>query len=370
MKTFISLLFFFIFISNPGISGIDLSLVSEDMYVEQRDDGGYHVFVRKKPDIKSILLVESTKDPAQKVAVYALRTKRYNSINGDEKRILDNKFLVLSDGSYSIIDSTPEKNEKFGEAFHLFIPVEVLYGYPWTQRHGKLIINDGSFLNLRCFSKPYADYTGGFLDNPFILKITRRVIEKRMEDYHPETVDSFSKIAERGRGNHYFASSDEELLEKIGEILDKEKGESLDLVLAIDTTKSMKEEMPGIKKNLLPTIKKHTVQFKKTRAGLVFYKDYNDDYLTKSYPFETDVEPIQEMLDKVVVRGGRDDPEAVFEALYTSVVSFVWESQSRIIILVGDAPPHPEPRGDVTEDMVYENANNLSIIINTIILPD
>jgi hypothetical protein len=370
MKTFITWLFFFIFISNPGISGVDLTLVSGDMYVEQRDDGGYHIFVRKKPDIKSILLTESTADPAKRAAVYALRTKRYNSINGDEKRLLDGKYLVLSDGSYSIIDSTPEKNEKFKEAFHLFIPIEVVYGYALTRRHGKLIINDGSFLNLRCFSKPYADYTGNFFDNPFILKITKRVRERSLEDYHPETVDSFTKIAEKGRGNHYFASTDEELLEKIGEILDKVKGESLDLVLALDTTKSMREEMPGLKKNLIPTIKAHTVQFTTLRIGLVFYKDYKDDYLTKSYPFENNTENIQKTIDSVIVRGGRDDPEAVFEALYTSIDSFLWESPNRVIILVGDAPPHPEPRGDVTEEMVYENADNLSITINTIILPD
>ncbi|MBN1696292.1 MAG: VWA domain-containing protein [Spirochaetales bacterium] len=369
MKTLIASILFFIFISNPGISGIDLTLDSKDIYIEKRDDGGYHVFVKKKPDIKSVLLVDTTKDPTKKEDNYTLRTKQYNPINGDEKRLLNGKFLILTDKTYSIVDSTPEKNERFGEAFHLFIPIKVIYGYPWS-RHGELVIRDGTFLNLRCFSKPFADYTGSFLDNPFTMNITTRMRERSLENYHPETVDSFAKIAEKGRGNHYFADNDEELLRTISEILDKEKGESLDLVLAIDTTKSMKEEMPGLKKNLLPTIREHTNQFKIYRIGLVFYKDYEDDYLTKTYPFETDMGNIQKTLDGVVVRGGRDDPEAVFEALYAATDSFSWESASRVIILIGDAPPHSKPRGDITEDMIYENAIRLSISINTIIIPD
>jgi hypothetical protein len=40
-----------------------------------------------------------------------------------------------------------------------------------------------------------------------------------------------------------------------------------------------------------------------------------------------------------------------------------------MIILIGDAPPHPRPRGAVTREQVFEQARERSISVNTIILP-
>ena len=50
---------------------------------------------------------------------------------------------------------------------HIYIPEELSYGYPWT-RNGKIPVEKGTFINIRSFEKPYADYTGSFADNPFM----------------------------------------------------------------------------------------------------------------------------------------------------------------------------------------------------------
>jgi hypothetical protein len=75
------------------------------------------------------------------------------------------------------------------------------------------------------------------------------------------------------------------------------------------------------------------------------------------------------MIDSVSVAGGRDLPEAVYEALYGAEISYQWTAPERLIILVGDAPPHPRPRGKVTSDMVFAAAKEKGIKITTIILP-
>ena len=67
--------------------------------------------------------------------------------------------------------------------------------------------------------------------------------------------------------------------------------------------------------------------------------------------------------------GGRDIPEAVNEALYEGIHEFDWSADSREIILIGDAPPHPRPRGKVTSQMVSDDAEAIGISINSIILP-
>ena len=72
----------------------DLELDQSDLAVIQDPKGaGYHFYIRKKPDIASILMTETTKDPLKKLDNFAYRAAEYNGINGDEKRILNGKEL-------------------------------------------------------------------------------------------------------------------------------------------------------------------------------------------------------------------------------------------------------------------------------------
>ena len=364
----IGFLLFLMIITHIRLSGIDLSIKEADVYAERADEGGIHLFIRKKPDINSILLTESTKDPKKKSAVYALRVSKYNKINGDEKRVLDG--MVLDKSLLSLIDSTPEKNSKFGEAFHFYIPLVVKYGYPHT-RSGKIYLSDGAFINMRCFQKPYGDYTGQFQDNPFTIKIKKQKVKKPPEDiYNPEAVESYKEITGKTEGNVYYAIGNEDMLEKLKSILEKEKGDNLDMVLALDTTKSMQDNIPYLKEHIVEILKKATSKYSSFRCGLVLYKDYNEEYLVKTYPFVSDFKILQEYIDQIIVRGGKDNPEAIYEALYHACEEFEWEAANRLVILIGDAPPHPEPRGEITPAGLYELADNLSIRINIIIYPE
>ena len=172
----------------------DLSLSKEDLLVIQNPKGGYHLYIRAKPDIKSVLLTETTKDPDLKLDNYAYRDPNYNEINGDEKRLLNGEFLLPEKKLYSLIDSTPEKNTPLGEAYHIWIPYIILYGYDWS-RSGEVEVKDGTFFNIRTFSKPYGDYTGNFQDNPFTLRVTQKPVEKDPPpdlSYSDEAVKTFT----------------------------------------------------------------------------------------------------------------------------------------------------------------------------------
>ena len=89
------------------VFGADLELDQSDLAVIQDPKGaGYHFYIRKKPDIASILMTETTKDPQNRLDNFAYRDFQYNSINGDEKRILNGKELdTRGKRLYSLIDS-------------------------------------------------------------------------------------------------------------------------------------------------------------------------------------------------------------------------------------------------------------------------
>ncbi|MFP4383857.1 MAG: hypothetical protein ACLFST_02840 [Spirochaetia bacterium] len=354
-----------------SLFSLDLSLASEDIVIKQSLEGGYYLHIRKKPDIDSVIITESTEDPEHRAATYSWRNPVFHPENGNEKRMLDGEFLPADRQIYSLIDSTPEKSPYFDEAFKIFIPYVVIYGYSWS-RNGEILVVDGTYFSIRTFAKPYGNYEAGYQDNPFILRVTQKSEPEEKEalgNYMDDTVRDFSEIALEGRGDTKFSKGEADVLDKIAEIIEKAPGKTLDLVLALDTTQSMENDIPYLQRELLPLLRERTGRFERFRFGMVMYRDYLEEYLTRVIGFQNSLDSVQSMLDGLTVFGGRDIPEAVYEALYTGIIRFPWQSDSRLIILIGDAPPHPRPRGSITKEMVYSEALKQNVTINTIILP-
>ena len=350
------------------LSAQSLNVSVNDLRIEQSLEGGYYLYVRKDDNVASILLTESTEDPQRQVASYSLRNPEYHSENADELRVLNDE-VIRSNKGYFLIDSTPIPDKQFGMAFRIFIPYIVLFGYEWS-REGELQVLDGTYLSIRSFELPYADYRGAFQDNPFIIRVTQRPFAGPPEgNYMAETVASFSKIAESTEGKVLYSEGEEDILAKIESILSAETGSELDLVIALDSTQSMKNDMPFLKQYLANTVAKQATRFESIRVGFVYYRDYLEDYLYRTIPFELGTDHIQTILGRIRPAGGRDIPEAVNEALHAALTRFDWRADNRKIILIGDAPPHPRPRGKITAEMVEQEAELKNVAVHVIILP-
>ncbi|MDR3138637.1 MAG: VWA domain-containing protein [Treponema sp.] len=351
------------------ILGQELSINAEDLRIEQRVDGGFHLFIRKKPNVSSVLLTESTKDPAMQEDNYAYRSAQWNAVNGDEIRIIDGSPIPPANLVWSLIDSTAETHPELGQAFHIYIPYILYYGYENT-RHGEIYIVDGTYLNIRSFALPYGDYRGAFKDNPFVLRVTQKPLEGPPEgNYMKDTVEAFTEIASSGRGDLVYSTGPNDLVRKIRAVLDKEKGKTLDLVICLDTTSSMQDDINSVRRALIPMLRELIGSFASFRIGMVLYKDYFDEYLNQVVPFTADFEVFQRTLNAIRVNGGRDIPEAVYEALYEAALKFPWEAESKLVVLIGDAPPHPRQRGDISKEMADEAVARRDIKVHAIILP-
>jgi hypothetical protein len=316
-----------------------------------------------------VLLTESTRDPERRADNYAYRAPDWNPVNGDEIRILDGEPIPKSNKIWSLIDSTPEFHGELGQAFHIYIPYILNYGYE-TGRHGEVYVVDGTYFNIRAFSLPYADYRGRFRDNPFTLSVTQRPLPGPPEgNYMKEAEKSYTEISARGGGDLFHSSGPADLVDKIKGILERERGKSLDLVICLDTTGSMKNDIDAIREALIPMLEELLPGFPDFRIGMVLYKDYYEEYLTRPVQFTRDFGQFQRTLNGIQPRGGRDIPEAVYEALYDGAVQFPWEAQSRLLVLIGDAPPHLRQRGKISDAMVFQAAEEKKLTVHAIILP-
>jgi hypothetical protein len=356
-------------ISLASLHAQDLTVSAGDIRIEQRVDGGYHLFIRKKPEINSVLLTESTRDPSMREDNYAYRAPEWNPVNGDEIRYLDGLPIPREDRIYSLIDSTPEPHPEFGMAFHIYIPYILNFGFPAT-RHGEVYVVDGTYLNIRGFALPFGDYRSSFQDNPFVLRVIQTPLPGPPEgNYMRDTVQTFQEIAGSGGGSLVYSTGPRDLVQKIGEILKQEEGKTLDLVLCLDTTNSMRDDIDSIRLQLIPMLETMAAGFLDFRVGMVLYKDYFEEYLNQIIPFTRDLEAVRRSLNAVRVNGGRDTPEAVYEALYEASVKFPWDAEAKLVILIGDAPPHPRPRGGITRDMVEGEITGRGLKVHSIILP-
>jgi hypothetical protein len=363
------------FLAAFGATAQDLTVLDNDLRVSQGADGGFHLYIRKKPDIASVLLTETTRDPNLLESNYAYRAPQWNPVNGDEYRIVDGALITRADNIFSLVDSTPEYSAELGmEVFHIYIPYLLNYGYEWT-RHGEVYVGDGTYLNIRTFELPYADYNGAFEDNPFLLRLTQEELPGLPDDnYMKDASDAYGEIADVTGGRLHRSTGPADIVPIITGILLPERGDGtdypeggIDVVFCIDTTASMKNDIEALKKELAAALE--TLRYSDFRVGIVLYKDYFDDYVTKILPFTGDMKVFQRNIDSIRVSGGRDIPEAVHEAIYEAASSFPWAAGQRRIILMGDAPPHPRPRGKITKEMAYGAATERGITVDTIILP-
>lgn len=351
------------------LEALDLSISTEDLRIEQRVDGGYHLFIRKKPDLASVLLTESTRDPALQADNYAYRAPEWNPVNGDEIRYLDGKPLPRESKIWSLIDSSPEPDSQFGEAFHIYIPYILNYGYSWS-RHGEIYVVDGTYLNIRAFQKPFGSYQGAFKDNPFVLRVIQKPLEGPPEgNFMKDTVETFTEIAAAGKGEVLFSIGVDDIVPKIKKVLETVQGKSVDLVVALDTTASMRDDIDSVRAMLIPMLQDIIQDFVSFRIGMVLYKDYYEEYLNKVTPFTSDFASFQRTLNGIRVGGGRDIPEAVYEALYVACTQYPWAAEEKLVLLIGDAPPHPRARGAITKEMVDQAAAEGELKINMMILP-
>ena len=389
---------------------------SDVRLVADKKNGGYHLYVKKTANVNSILLTETTKDPEGKSDSYAYRAKEYNKINGDEIRYLDGKKLESEGAKYSLVDSTTEKTTLFSgksggevDAFHIYIPETLVYGYEWS-RHGEITIGKGTFINIRSFEKPYADYTGDYMDSPFMfdLKVTKKVVKKPApkpqpkpapapipepepieepepveepetvltDDYNPVASEKFKEMSD----DIIYSKGPETIIDDIrGLLADIEDKDNLDLVFAIDATGSMKNDIDKLKTDMQPLLAELFGETPGTRVGLLFYRDYGDtfkymDLPVKVFPFTSNFTSFSKNLNSIRIYGkeGGDIPEAVYEAMYAACEFYAWRNTAqKKIILIGDAEPHPTPRGSrkYSKDYVMGIAESRKIKIHSILLP-
>ena len=122
------------------------------------------------------------------------------------------------------------------------------------------------------------------------------------------------------------------------------KPDFLDLVLVVDTTGSMGDELAWLTREMTGVVgaARRAAPGVDIRYGLVVYRDHGDDYVVRNYGFTASQATMTGWLRQQSAAGGGDYPEAAAEALRQGV-ALDWRrgKGERLLIHIADAPPHP-----------------------------
>jgi von Willebrand factor type A domain len=121
----------------------------------------------------------------------------------------------------------------------------------------------------------------------------------------------------------------------------------VELVFALDTTGSMTGLIEGAKRKIwsLASFVARGQPTPDLRVGVVAYRDIGDQYVTRVFDLDDDLDRVYARLRQLRADGGGDGPEHVARALHEAVHRMSWTDRQdvvRVIYLVGDAPPHTD----------------------------
>jgi uncharacterized protein YegL len=137
-----------------------------------------------------------------------------------------------------------------------------------------------------------------------------------------------------------------------------------DLLVAIDTTGSMGDEISYLKTELQAILDdlRRTHRGLDIRLSLIVYRDIGDEYVTRTFAFTSDLNSIQAQLAHQYVSGGGDYPEAMDQALIRAM-NQQWRADAvKSLLLVADAPPHDQLVGRAWAAAEVARAKRIHIV--------
>jgi Mg-chelatase subunit ChlD len=146
----------------------------------------------------------------------------------------------------------------------------------------------------------------------------------------------------------------------------------LEMVFVLDTTGSMGGLIDGAKRRIWSIVNEvmQSSSHPSVKIGLVAYRDRGDEYVTQVLPLTEDLDKVYLTLMNYNAAGGGDTEENVRRALADALAKSGWSNGgstvSRIIFLVGDAPPHNDYTDEPDTIVSAALARKQGMIVNTI----
>lgn len=139
------------------------------------------------------------------------------------------------------------------------------------------------------------------------------------------------------------AAIDTERFAELESYIEELGGRHVDLAICLDCTASMWSELADAQGGIDDLMLFVGDVVASMRVAIVGYRDRRERFETRAWPFTYDINEARQHLWSLTAAGGGDEPESVRSALRLAFTQLNWnmaETCERVVVLVGDAPPH------------------------------
>lgn len=184
--------------------------------------------------------------------------------------------------------------------------------------------------------------------------------------FNPLAVKLFVSLADKTGGKSYFAKNSKMVAQTIVSILDKHTVEKTDVVLLIDKTGSMDDDIENVKKSATKIITE-LKKFKNIQLGWGAYGDKNDEPANwfELHKLSADLDNSLNNIQSLTVGGGGDLPESVNDAIWKTIDEINWRPDARkMILVIGDAHSLEPPYADKSMEDVVKKCIARAVHVN------
>ncbi|MEM5515861.1 VWA domain-containing protein [Henriciella sp. AS95] len=145
---------------------------------------------------------------------------------------------------------------------------------------------------------------------------------------------------------------------------DASKVTKLDLLLTVDATGSMSDEMRYLQSELIAILDRvrDSQGSLDIHAGLIVYRDTGDAYVVRDFDLTGDLDAFVEYLKAQSAGGGGDFPEAMQDAMKAGL-DFAWRDDAvKVNMLVADAPPHDQDIQSTWESALLSRTKGIHVV--------
>lgn len=145
---------------------------------------------------------------------------------------------------------------------------------------------------------------------------------------------------------------------------DADKIQKLDVLLTLDATGSMGDEMRYLQTELVSIMSRMEANNPDLdiQAGLIVYRDTTDEYIVRDFDFTGDLDVYKTNLARQNANGGGDFPEAMQTAM-TKGLGLSWrEDAIKVNLLVADAPPHDQDINATWNTALHSRVRGIHVV--------
>ncbi|KAF0513382.1 kinase-like protein [Gigaspora margarita] len=168
-----------------------------------------------------------------------------------------------------------------------------------------------------------------------------KLLEERLKRYEDEAGQISSKSTLKDRVSYLRKNRENDVSKAIINI---EDSMNVDLCFVLDCTGSMSNHIRAAKEHIIKVANyvNRNNSYIEFWVGFCGYRDHADhsdrlqilDFTNSLEKFKTYI------TNKVTAKGGHDIPEDVLGGLNSAITEMTWSNATRVLIHIGDAPPH------------------------------